>query len=182
MKKNPLIQIHVAGVAICLLIIVGAIVFAGQSIQKRRGIFINARQELATVQALQHQSMNDRARMTSQVKESLARSAAFIPLEPVTMMNQRMVRIVELAESEGIQVDALQNQPLLTEGLVQVQPFVLTGFADADAAYMFLRELEQSMNDVHIQSIDLSGVSTENSRVHIQVLMYWFVESDGGEQ
>ena len=178
MKKNPLMPIHLAGSAVCLAITVGAFVFAGQSIQKRRGIFLNARQELATVQELQHQSTNDRTQLATMVQESIARSADFITLDPLSTMNRRMVNIVEMAESSGIQVDALQHQDLISVAEVQVQPFVLVGTADADSAYQFIKELANAMADVHVQRIDLSGVSNETSTVRVEVMMYWFVEPD----
>lgn len=180
MKKNPLMPIHFLGSAICMAIIVGAFVFAGQSIQKRRGIFLNARQELATVQELQHQSTNERSQLAMMVQESIARSAGFITLDPLSTMNRRMVNIVEIAESSGIQVDALQHQDQLSVAEVQVQPFVLVGSANANAAYQFIKELANAMADVHVQRIDLSGVSNENSTVRVEVMMYWFVEPDGG--
>ena len=83
-----------------------------------------------------------------------------------------------MAESSGIQVDALQHQDLISVAEVQVQPFVLVGTADADSAYQFIKELANAMADVHVQRIDLSGVSNETSTVRVEVMMYWFVEPD----
>ena len=178
--KNPAIHIHILGTVICTLIVVGAVAFAGNSIKERRGVFLNARQELANVQVKQHQSMTDRAELASFVEESQRKAQAYIKLDPIETMNRRMVSIVEIAESNGVQVDSFQHEHMLADSQVPVQPFILSGGADADNAHAFIQALGDQMPDIHIQSMSLTGVSYETSRVHLELQMYWFVDPASG--
>jgi len=178
--KNPAIHIHILGTTICILIVAGAVTFAGNSIKQRRGVFLSARQELTNVKGKQHQSMQDRASLASLVEEFQEKAQAYIKLDSVETMNRRMVSVVEVAESNGVQVDSFQHQQMLTDTEVPVQPFILRGDAEADNAHAFLQALGVQMPDIHIQSVNLIGDSYETSRVRVQLHMYWFVDPASG--
>lgn len=174
--KNSAIKVHVIGGLMCLLIAGSSVYFATSAVNKRRGVFLNSRHELANVKSMLMESTSQRVRLTSRVqvlKESTSRQVALVP---VSKLNSRTAKIVGLAESVGVDIDSLQPEARITDKRVPVQPMMLIGNADADDLFSLLNILGDQMPDIHIQLIEIESISPESSLVHIQMRMYWFID------
>lgn len=175
-SKNYLIKIHLIGGIICLAIAGSSVYFAGDSISKRRGVFLSARHELATTKSQLNESISQRAALASEVRILEERVEEQIELVSVKLLNARTAEIVSLAESVNIKIDSLQPRERIMDKRVPVQPLGIVGNANAEDVSKFLGRMSEQMPDIHIQSIDLNSEAVDSSRVRIDMLLYWFID------
>ncbi len=173
--KN-LLSVHLVGALICVLIAGSSLYFAGNSLNKRRGLFFSARHELESSRALLNESVAQRTSLVSRVESLEQDMSEQIDLVSVKLLNARNAEIVEIAESVNIRVDSLQPGERIVDQRVPVQPLSFAGEANADDVYSFLGLMGERMPDIHFQMIDLRNSATDSSSVHIMVQMYWFVD------
>lgn len=171
-----LIKIHLAGALMCLLIAGASVFFAGNAVSQRRGVFLNARHELASTKSLLSDSASERASLSALVQTLELQKRDQVQLVSVRLLNARTGAIVKLAESVGISIESLQPEERVADQRVPVQPMRFIGSADADDLFAFLGLMSEQMPDIHIQSIDLISGSMESSDVEVDLLMYWFID------
>ncbi len=179
--NKHLLKIHIAGGLICLIIAGSSIYFAGNSIAKRRGVFLSAHHELANVKLQLNESIKQRTSLARQVRVLEQVSATQLELVPVRQLNARTVEIVSLAESLHIRVDSLQPDDRILDKRVPVQPFWFKGSCNADDIFTFLGLMSDQMPDIHIHSIDILSTSVDSSAVQVEMQMYWFVDPADAE-
>lgn len=180
-SAHGLIKIHLIGGSLCVLIAASSIYFAGSSISLRRGLFLSARQELASTKAELNTAVKQRSDLASGVQRLERVTAENLELVPVKRLNVRTADIVALAETVSIRIDTLQPLEQIPDARVPVQPLVLMGSAHADDVSGFLGLLGEKMPDMHVQSIELGSESGEDSRVTVRMVMYWFVDPAGAD-
>ncbi len=183
-QTNPqgLMRIHLMGGSMCVLIAASSLYFAGSSISHRRGLFLSARQELASTRAELNTAIKQRSDLASGVQRLERVTAEDLDLVPVNRLNVRTADIVALAETVSIRIDSLQPLTRIPDSKVPVQPLELLGSARADDASAFLGLLGRDMPDMHVQSIELGSESGQDSRVTVRMVMYWFVDPAGADQ
>ena len=175
-SKTNLFKIHIVGALVCLLIAGASVFFAGSAVSQRRGVFLNARHELANTKSLLSESASERALLVADVQTLELETKDRVQLVSVRLLNARTGTIVRLAESVGISIESLQPEDRITDKRVPVQPMRFIGSANADDLFLFLGLMSEDMPDIHIQSIDLISDSMESSNVEIDLLMYWFID------
>ncbi len=176
-----LFKVHLVGGLICLLIAGSSVYFAGSSIAKRRGVFLNARHELANVKSQLNESVKQRTSLAGQVQILEHASAAKLELVSVRRLNARTAEIVSLAESLDIRIDSLQPEERILNKRVPVQPLVFRGASDADDVFDFLGRMSEQMPDIHIHSIDILSSEIDSSAVQIEMQLYWFIDPADAE-
>ena len=174
-----LMKIHLIGGLVCVLIAGASVAVSGNAVSKRRGIFLNARHELASVKGMLSGSAGQRASLDTRVHRVEKIVSDQVHLYTAKMLNTRTAEIVELAESVRMRVDSLQPTEMITDQRVPVQPLQLVGEANADAVYKFLEIIRTQMPDIHVQSIDLKSASLDTPTVGIEIKFYWFVDPAG---
>lgn len=180
-QKSPkqdmgLMKVHMTGALICVLIAGGSIWFAADSISKRRGLFLSARHELTTTKQRLNETVSHRTTLAKRVQEIEIKTSQQLDLVSVKQLNARSEDIARLCESWEVSIDSLQPLEMITEARVPVQPLELIGTAEADAVTGLLGLLGEQMPDMHIQVIELSSTSLGSDRVHLHLIMYWFVD------
>lgn len=180
-QKNGhgLLAIHAVGIAACTVIAGGALYFAGSSISNRRGVFLNARHELANTKGLLNDSLSERSVIELQVVKLEAAAENQSALLPVKTLNARTVEIVALAERAHISIDSLQPGDLITDQHVPVLPLSLSGQANAEHVFQFFDLLGKHMSDIHIQRVDMESKDMDSPLVNISLVLYWFVDPAG---
>ena len=171
-----LLKIHLVGGLVCLTIGGSAVYFAGNSISKRRGLFLSARHELASTKSLLNESIKQRSSLASRVQLYENDAQNQLELVSIKMLNARTAEIVELAEAVNIEIDSLQPRDRILDQRVPVQPLDFIGSANADEVFAFLEQMNENMSDIHIQTIDLQSDSIDSSRVQIHMQLYWFID------
>lgn len=180
-SHKHLLKVHIAGGLVCALIAGGSIYFAGNEISKRRGIYLNARHELASTKSLLNDSNIKKSALASRVRTLEMQAVDQIKLISVRQLNARTSEIVRLAESVGIRIDSLQPEERVTDKRVPVQPMRFIGSSDANKVILFLGLMSDHMPDIHIQTVDLHSDSMESASVEIDILMYWFIDPADAE-
>jgi len=174
--KSSQIQVHLVGGLVCALIAGASIYFAGTAISKRRGVFLNARHELASKKSMLNDSASQRATLAGRIRSIEKQSSHQIELFSAKELNSRTAEIVKLAESVEIQIDSLQPNNRIDDARVPVQPLILTGNSTADQVFAFIELIGDRMPDIHIQGIDIVNGALETPEVHISMELYWFVD------
>lgn len=174
--RQSCIKIHAVGAIVCMIIAVGSIGFAANSVSKRRGLFLSARHQLTNIKTELNNSIAQRASIATRVQRLQRQTQEQIDLVSVKNINTRSVDIARLAESSEISVDSLQPLAFISDARVPVQPLELIGSADADSVSKLLAQLAHSMPDIHIQSIELASESIGSEQVRLRLLLYWFVD------
>ena len=173
---NGLLGIHFAGMTACLLIAGLSVYFAGNAIAKRRGLFLSARQELASIKSELNKSVNQQATLASRVQVLEQETAQYPDLVSVTMLNARTAKIAELAESAHVSVVSLQPLERITEQRVPIQPLEFYGTTGAAQIFEFLGLLNNKMPDIHIQSIELSSEAIQAVQIQVVMVLYWYTD------
>lgn len=180
--SKGLMKIHATGAALCVLIAAGAIYFAADSISKRRGLFLSARHELTSTKAELNSAIRQRGDLASQVQRLERLTAENLELISIRELNTRTAEIVALAEKADVRIDSLQPLERIADARVPVQPLALLGSARAEDASALLGALGEQMPDMHIQTIELIGDSSQSATVTLRLVLYWFVDpADAGQ-
>lgn len=177
-----LLKIHGIGGGLCVLIAGCAIFFAGSSITKRRGLFLSARQELASTKTQLNEAVRQRGVLASRVQRLEQLTREDLDLVSVRRLNARTADIVALAERADVTIDSLQPQERILDARVPVQPLDLVGSAGADSVVAFLGALGEEMPDIHVQMVMLTSGSFESSVVDLRLQLFWFVDPADADQ
>jgi hypothetical protein len=173
---SQLMKIHVAGILVCAVIAGSSVYFAGNSITKRRGLFLSARHEFANAKENLNESISKRTSLAAEVHQLEKSTRSKFDLVSVKQLNSRTAAIVELAESTNVRIDSLQPEERILDERVPVQPMLLTGVADADDLSKYLGLLNEQMPDIHVQSVDLTIRSLESSSLDVSMDLFWFID------
>ena len=177
MSRDPaIVKIHIAGGLLCAAIASAAVVFAYQSIEKRRGLFLSARHELTTIRADLDQAVARRTSLALRVNTLEDSTRDEMHLSSVKRLNQRTAQISSIAESVGVTIDTLQPDAMIEDKRVPVQPLDLEGSANASNVSVLLNRIDTEMQDMHIQAIDMTSESLGSQRVRLRIRLYWFVD------
>lgn len=177
MSRDPaIVKIHVAGGILCAAIASAAVVFAYQSIENRRGLFLSARHELTTIRADLDQAVAKRTSLALRVNTLEDSTRDEMHLSTVKRLNQRTAEISNIAETVGVSIDTLQPDSLIEDRRVPVQPLDLEGSAKASNVSVLLDRFDQEMPDMHIQEIEITSESLGSQRVRLRLRLYWFVD------
>lgn len=178
-SSGSLVLVHLFGGAACISIAAGAIFFAGSSISNRRGVFLNARHELANTKGLLNDSLTERSKIELEVLELEEAAKDQLKLLPIKTLNARTVEIVALAEVSGILIDSLQPGERISGHRVPVLALEFKGQASAESVFAFFERMRVRMPDIHIQRVDLVSADSDTSMVQLSLGLYWFIDPDG---
>lgn len=177
MSRDPaIVKIHIVGGLLCAAIASTAVVFAYKSIENRRGLFLSTRHELTTIRADLDRAVAKRTSLALRVNTLEDSTRDEMNLSSVKRLNQRTAEISSIAESVGVSIDTLHPDAMIEDKRVPVQPLDLVGTANASNVSVLLDRIDAEMQDMHIQSIDMTSESLGSQRVRLRIRLFWFVD------
>ncbi len=176
--KNAL-WIHLVSGLVCVLIAGCAMYFANQSIQDRRGVFLDARHELRVSRENLNTASAQHREIDHKVRDFEERTKDLLQLIPVSRYNERSAKIVQIAESSGVIVDSLQRESMLEDAPVPVLPMIFYGQAKAQEAFEFIDRFNDHMPDIHLQQVEINLSNDQSDMIYLELEMIWFVDHDG---
>jgi Tfp pilus assembly protein PilO len=171
-------QIDAAGVALCALLTAGAYFAAWQPLQNGRaaGEAREAALSLARAQA-SALSANSRAVRTQLTNAQAAVARFEIPLQPASMVNQRMAELTSLANECGLDVQYAQTGAVTSNPRYAQLPIQLSGAGTYRTCAQFLHRLRERFPDTGIKCLDVAATPSESSTVtSFDFQLVWYVQ------
>ncbi len=168
-------RIDAVGVLVCV-----ALTFAAYFVFVRPTYEGKAEHDLLRAQFIEQTQLVQHARVSlSALKQQLSEADSALRdqplrLEPATLVNHRLAKLADLAETCGLELHQMKPDTPRSGKRYDLVPIVLTGSGDYRRVTLFIRRVHESFADIGVTRFGLKASNAGSHQAQFNLSLAWY--------
>ncbi len=171
-------QVHLAGAAIALTMIAGSGYALYSSWEAQQSGIESSQLELTQVSAQLSDTQRERGKLVNQISDLELVVQQRESFEIITNINQLAVKLVALAESQGLELEQFEPADQTTTNGLPTQEISIQVTASFVSIQTWLDQLQERMPDIHVEALSIRSNTAAPGMVSTNIRLNWYIPED----
>jgi Tfp pilus assembly protein PilO len=171
-------KVHLAGAVVATLMIVGSSYALYSSWEAQQSGIESSQLEITQVSSQLSDTQRERGRLVNQISNLEVVVQQHDSIEHITNMNELAVKLVALAESQGLELEQFEPGTESTTNGLPSQEIAIQVTASFVSIQTWLNQLHELMPDIHVEALSIRSNNSAPGMVSTNIRLNWYIPED----
>lgn len=171
-------QVHLTGATIASLMIAGSAYTLYSSWEAQQSGIESSQLELTQVSTQLSDTQRERGKLVNQISDLELVVQQRKSYEIITNINQLAVKLVALAESQGLELEQFEPADQTTTNGQPTQEISIQVTASFVSIQSWLDQLHERMPDIHVEALSIRSNSATPGSVSTNIRLNWYIPEE----